>query len=203
MTPSKPRHSRDQVLKDHAQQMLSRSSISVQKFACRLNAILFAQIDEQLLAARKVPNLEQINEGPVEVFMTQSGNWLKRVQRWLSADVDFPSWLEESWVQALDPEYGERCIVELAARYGLVAAREAGSDGCPVSAFGQLVTRLGDAVTKCGQVLADGQIDAKDRPYLPAAIETLRFVESRSFEIRRGMENELSAHVELERHAFV
>lgn len=64
-------------------------------------------------------------------------------------------------------------------------------------------TRLGDAVTKCGQVLADGKIDAKDRPYLPAAIETLRFVESRSFEIRRGMENELSAHVESERHAFV
>jgi len=66
-----------------------------------------------------------------------------------------------------------------------------------------LVTRLGDTVTKCGQVLADGKIDAKDRPALPAAIETLRFVESRSFEIRREMENELSAQSESQPHAFV
>jgi len=205
MDTSNFRHSttREGVLIAFARDMIARTSISQDGFAESLNAATHHLAPERA-ADRGFPNLLALTvTSDVAAYGRAYKAWSKRVERWLDGEVDLPTWIEEAWVQALDLERRERCIAELAARYGLVAARETGADGCPVSAFGQLVTRLGDAVTKCGLVLADGKIDAKDRPDLPAAIETLRFVESRSFEIRRGMENELSARHETELKEFV
>ena len=119
---------------------------------------------------------------------------MKRVQRLLSGDQELPSWMEEAWVAALEPEWRERCINELADRYGLIGARSAGVVGCPVSAFGQLVAGIGEAVERCSVVLADGRIDENDLQDLPGAIDRLLLVESKSFEMRRRMENELSVH---------
>lgn len=205
MDTSNFRHgtTREGVLIAFARDMIARTSISQDGFAESLNAAVHHLAPERA-ADRGFPHLLALTAtSDVAAYGRAYKAWSKRVERWLDGEVDLPTWIEEAWVQALDLERRERCIAELAARYGLVAARETGADGCPVSAFGQLVTRLGDAVTKCGQVLADGKIDAKDLPDLPAAIETLRFVESRSFEIRRGMENELSARHETELKEFV
>lgn len=205
MSTSNFRHSvtREGVLISFARDMIARTSISQDGFAESLNTTIFQLVPERA-ADRGYPDLAGLTvTADVSAYGRAFKAWSKRVERWLDGEVDLPSWIEEAWVQALDPERRERCVLELAARYGLVAAREAGADGCPVSAFGQLVSRIGDAVTKCGQVLADGKIDAQDLPELPAAIETLRFVESRALEIRRGMENELSAHSEPHLRAVV
>lgn len=194
MNTSNFRHSltREGVLIAFARDMIARTAISQDGFGEALNAAIFQMVPERA-ADRGYPDLVALTvTADVPAYGRAFKAWSKRVERWLDDEVDLPSWVEEAWVQALDPERRERCVAELAARYGLVAAREAGADGCPVSAFGQLVSRLGDAVTACGVVLADGKIDAQDRPLLPGAIEKLRFVESRAFEIRRGMENELA-----------
>ena len=194
MDTSNFRHSltREGVLMAFASDMIARTAISQDGFGESLNAAIFQMVPERA-ADRGYPDLATLAQtADVTAYGRAYKAWSKRVERWLDGDVDLPAWIEEAWVQALDPDRRERCITELAARYGLVAAREAGADGCPVSAFGQLVSRLGDAVSRCGEVLADGKIDAQDRPLLPAAIETLRFVESRAFEIRRGMESELA-----------
>lgn len=190
MTPSKPRHcSRDQVLIAHAQEQIARTATSTDDFAHALNTILLETLGDQA-EARKVPNLADTSIGAAE-FMKAANSWLKRVQRWLDRSVDFPAWLEEAWVEALEPEYRERCLQELASRYGLLAVRELGGDACPVTAFGQLVTRMGSTVEACGQVLADGRIDANDVPLLPAMIDTLRAAESRCSELRRAAERVL------------
>ncbi|MBO2925980.1 hypothetical protein [Metapseudomonas otitidis] len=190
MTPSKPRHcSRDQVLIAHAQEQIARTATSTDDFAHALNTLLLQTLGDQA-EARKVPDLSDTSIGAAE-YMKAANSWLKRVQRWLDRSVDFPAWLEEAWVEALEPEYRERCLQELASRYGLLAVRELGGDACPVTAFGQLVTRMGSTVEACGQVLADGRIDANDVPLLPAMIDTLRAAESRCSELRRAAERVL------------
>ncbi|WP_236213977.1 hypothetical protein [Metapseudomonas otitidis] len=191
MTLSKPRQncSRDQVLIAHAQEQIARTSFSTDHFAHALNTLLLQALGDQA-EARKVPNLADTSIGAAE-YMKAANSWLKRVQRWLDRSVDFPAWLEEAWVEALEPEYRERCLQELASRYGLLAVRELGGDACPVTAFGQLVTRMGSTVEACGQVLADGRIDANDVPLLPTMIDTLRAAESRCSELRRAAERVL------------
>ncbi|WP_339733187.1 hypothetical protein [uncultured Pseudomonas sp.] len=197
MTSSKPRQlsqTRDQVLVAHAAEMIARTSISQSKFAHELAAQLHALVPSKAADANVLDVVLMLQSNDGAAFMTASGNWLKRVQRWLNGDIELPSWVEEAWVLALDAEYRERCVNELASRHGLLGARELGADACPVLAFGQLIARLGEAVEATGGVLADGKIDAADLPHLPEAIERLLAVESRACEVRRRMENVLAEH---------
>jgi hypothetical protein len=197
MNTSSPRHtaeSRDQVLVAHAAEMIARTSFSQDHFAHALNRELY-RLAPVRAAEKGVPDLLALEKtGDGAAYLTKAGAWLKKVQRWLCGDVELPAWVEEAWVQALDAEYRERCLNELAARHGLIGARAAGTEGCPVTAFGQLVVRLGEVVEHAGAVLADGKIDADDLPLLPEAIAALLAVESRAHEMRRRMENELAAH---------
>lgn len=197
MTSSKPRQlstTRDQVLVAHAAEMIARTSMSQDKFAQALAAQLHALVPGKAADAG-VPDFDALAAGnDVAAFLKGSGSWLKRVQRWLSGDIDLPSWVEEAWVLALDADYRERCTNELASRHGLVGARELGGDSSPLPAFGMLIARLGQAVELGGEVLADGQIDHNDLHLLPAFIEKLLAVESRACELRRVAENELARH---------
>jgi hypothetical protein len=195
VTSSNPRQlsqTRDQVLVAHAAEMIARTSLSQAKFAHALAEQLHALVPGKAVEA-DAPDfnaLKSSNDGAA--FMKITGNWLKRVQRWLNGDIDLPSWVEEAWVRALDAEYRERCVNELASRHGLIGARDLGLDGCPVTAFGQLVSRLGAAVEATGVVLADGRICEQDLAELPHMIEALLAVESRSCELRRAAENVLA-----------
>ena len=195
MTPSKSRQlhlSRDQVLVAHAAEMIARTSMSQDKFAQVLAAQLHVLVPGKA-AESHVPDFDALAaSNDATTFLKASGSWLKRVQRWIGGDIELPSWVEEAWVLALDAEYQERCLNELASRHGLIGARALDAASCPVSAFGQLVTRLGAAVEATSEVLSDGKIDASDLPLLPEAIDKLLAVESRAHELRRRMENELA-----------
>lgn len=198
MTPSKSRQlhlSRDQVLVAHAAEMIARTSMSQDKFAQVLaaSASKSGTCDSAALPGTSTCSCAASNDATT--FLKASGSWLKRVQRWIGGDIELPSWVEEAWVLALDAEYQERCLNELASRHGLIGARALDAASCPVSAFGQLVTRLGAAVEATSEVLSDGKIDASDLPLLPEAIDKLLAVESRAHELRRRMENELAIHV--------
>lgn len=194
MTTSKAGHAvtRDQVLVAHAAEMIARTSMSTAGFAQALAAQLYALAPVKAEAAG-VPNFVALADvGAADPFIKATASWLKRVQRWIDGDVDLPTWVEEAWVLALDPEWRERCVNELAARHGLIGARDLGLEGCPVTAFGQLVSRLGAAVEATGVVLADGRINDSDLPDLPRMVEALRAVESRSCELRRAAGNVLA-----------
>lgn len=196
MKTSNLRHSsmsRDQVLVAHAAEMIARTSFSQDRFAQALAAQLVVLVPERARDA-SVPDFDALTEaGDATAFLRASGSWLKRVQRWLAGEVDVPAWLEEGWVLALGPEYGERCLNELAARHGLVGARAASAaDVCGVTSFGQLVACLGHVVAIGSQVLADGEINASDLENLPDLIDQLLGVESRACELRRRAENELA-----------
>lgn len=198
MGTSNVRHrnmTRDQVLVAHAAEMIARTSMSQDKFAQGLSLALH-QLMPAHCADKHIPDFDHLAAGnDVALFIKASGSWLKRVQRWISGEVDLPSWIEEAWVLALDAEYQDRCLNELASRHGLVGARSVESEASPVGAFGQLVGRLGQAVELGSEILADGKIDAADVPQLPQFIEKLLAVESRACELRRTAENQLAVHI--------
>ncbi|MDF3868463.1 hypothetical protein P3W53_28670 [Pseudomonas denitrificans (nom. rej.)] len=205
MNTSNLRHilSRDQVLVAYASDQIARTSLSQDDFAQSLSRALYDKCPEKA-AEKEVPDFEsELLRCNVPEFVKATGRWLKRVQRLLSGDQEMPAWMEEGWVAALEPDWRERCLLELAARYDLVGARASAVEACPVGAFAQLVTRLGQAIELGSEVLADGKIDAADMPHLPEFIARLLAVESRACELRRKAENELAANAGAQALALV
>ncbi|MGQ7814603.1 hypothetical protein ACUTAH_02820 [Metapseudomonas furukawaii] len=193
---SNARHtlSRDQVLVAYAADQIARLNFSEPAFAQALNRALYDKCPVKA-QEKDVPDFEaDLLRNDAGEFMKATSRWLKRVQRWLDGSVELPVWLEEAWIVALEPDWRERCVNELAGRHGLIGARALGGDACPVTAFAQLVTRLGQAVEAGSEVLADGKIDAADLPQLPEFIQRLRAVEARTAELRHRAEEELAKH---------
>lgn len=171
--------------------MIARTGFSQDDFARALSSNLHRQIPAKA-ASKDVPDFEALALGnDTSSFLRASGAWLRRVGRWLCGEVDLPSWIEESWVGALEGDFKESCINELASRHGLTGARELNGDGNPLGAFGQLVVRLGNTVTLGSEILADGRIDAEDLDKLPEFVDRLRSVEARCSELRTRAESVL------------
>ena len=192
MSTSNPRHllvSRDQVLVAHAADMIARTGFSQDHFAQALSNHLHDLVPAKA-AAKDVPDFDLLALGNYSgAFLKASGAWLRRVSRWLSGEVDLPSWIEEAWVQALEGDYQDRCLNELASRHGLTGARALSGDANPVGVFGQLVARMGSLVALGSEILADGRIDAGDLSVLPEFIERLRSAEARCSELRTRAED--------------
>lgn len=159
-------NTRDAVLIAHANDMIARTSMSQRDFATALSKAVHSLIPN-LQEERKVPDFERLDPRDGDAFLKAGDTWLKRVQRWLDGSVELPAWLEEPWVTALLPEWRERCLIELAGRYGLLAVRPVGIAGlCDLTAFSGLVGHFGDAAGTGGQILADGRIDQSDAHHL-------------------------------------
>lgn len=191
MNTSNPRHhlvSRDQVLVAHAADMIARTGFSQDHFAQALSEHLHELVPAKAIA-KDVPDFELLAQNnDSEAFLKASGAWLRRVGRWLSGEVDLPSWIEEAWVEALEDDFQERCINELASRHGLSGARALAGDANPVGVFGQLVARMGRTVSLGSEILEDGRIDACDLEKLPEFVESLRSAEARCSELRTRAE---------------
>jgi hypothetical protein len=171
--------------------MIARTGFSQDDFAQVLSANLHRQIPAKA-SSKDVPDFSALAQGSdTTSFLRASGAWLRRVGRWLSGEVDLPSWVEESWVEALDSDFKESCINELASRHGLTGARELNGEGSPLGAFGQLVARLGSTVALGSEILADGRIDGEDLEKLPEFVDRLRSVEARCAELRARAETVL------------
>lgn len=183
--------SRDQVLVAHAVEMIARTGFSQDDFAQALSSNLHRQIPEKA-TSKDVPDFKLLVQGnDTAVFLRASGAWLRRVGRWLSGEVDLPSWLEEAWVDALEGDFQECCLNELASRHGLTGARALIGDANPVGVFGALVARLGNTVALGSEILADGRIDIEDLDKLPEFVDRLRSVEARCSELRSRAESVL------------
>lgn len=194
MNMSNLRHhlvSRDQVMVAHAANMIARTGFSQDHFAQALSEHLHELVPAKAIA-KDVPDFQLLAQGnDSDAFLKASGAWLRRVGRWLSGEVDLPSWIEEAWVESLDDDFQERCINELASRHGLSGARALAGDANPVGVFGQLVGRMGRTVALGSDILADGRIDAQDLEKLPEFVESLRSAEARCSELRTRAEEVL------------
>lgn len=196
MQTSSSRHTvqtRDQVLVAHAANQIARTSLSQDDFAQALSRELHLSCPEKAMA-KEVPDFAALTtQGDVAEFVKATGRWLKRVQRWLSGDQEMPSWLEESWVKALQPEYRDHCLNELASRHGLTGARQMTSDQCANKSFGALIRALGDVIDTGSEVFDDQVMCEQDLPHLPAFVEQCRQVEAKAGELGRKAEQLLAS----------
>ncbi|MBB3239175.1 hypothetical protein FHW68_000647 [Pseudomonas sp. Tn43] len=197
METSSPRHSvqtRDQVLVAHAANQIARTSLSQDDFAQALSRELHLSIPERA-KKKEVPDFNSPElTGNAGHFIKATGRWLKRVQRWLSGEQEMPSWLEESWVNALEPEFRDHCINELASRHGLIGARQMPSEQCANKSFGALIRALGDVIDTGSEVFDDQMMCEEDLPHLPAFAKQCRQVEARAGELGRKAEALLAKH---------
>lgn len=198
METSSPRHTaqtRDQVLVAHAANQIARTSLSQDDFAQTLSREIYVRVPEAKIKDAKVPDFAELARlNDVSEFVKATGRWLKRVQRWLSGDQEMPSWLEESWVNALEPEYRDHCINELAGRHGLTGARQMQSDQCANKSFGALIRALGDVIDTGSEVFDDQVMCEEDLPHLPAFAKQCRQVEARAGELGRKAEALIEKH---------
>lgn len=187
-SPRQACQSRDQVLIAHAQNQIARTSSSQDDFAQSLSSQLWRSMPGKA-GQKDVPNFnsEELTSDAGK-FIKATGRWLKRVQRWLAGEADMPAWLEESWVCALDPEYRDHCVNELASRYGLIGARHLGSDMSANKSFGALVRALGDVIDTGSEVFDDQIMCEQDLHLLPVFAEQCRQVEARAGELGRRAE---------------
>lgn len=196
MQTSSSRHTvqtRDQVLVAHAANQIARTSLSQDDFAQALSRELHLSCPEKAVA-KEVPDFAALTlQNDVSDFVKATGRWLKRVQRWLSGDQDMPSWLEESWVNALEPEFRDHCVNELASRHGLTGARQMTSDQCANKSFGALIRALGDVIDTGSEVFDDQVMCELDLPHLPAFAKQCRQVEAKAGELGRRAEQLLAA----------
>lgn len=185
--------SRDQVLIAHAQNQIARTSMSQDDFAQALSRELHISCSEKA-KAKEVPDFAALTAGnDVSEFVKATGRWLKRVQRWLSAEAEMPSWLEESWVAALAPEYRDHCVNELASRHGLIGARHLASDQCANRSFGALIRALGDLIDTGSEVFDDQVMCEQDLPHLPEFAKQCRQIEAKAGELGRKAEALIAA----------
>lgn len=196
MQTSSSRHTvqtRDQVLVAHAANQIARTSLSQDDFAQTLSRELHLSCPEKAIA-KEVPDFAALTQqNDVTDFVKATGRWLKRVQRWLSGDQEMPSWLEESWVNALEPEFRDHCVNELASRHGLTGARQMTSDQCANKSFGALIRALGDVIDTGSEVFDDQVMCELDLPHLPAFAKQCRQVEAKAGELGRRAEQLLAS----------
>lgn len=195
MQTSSSRHTvqtRDQVLVAHAANQIARTSLSQDDFAQALSRELHLSCPDKAVA-KEVPDFAALTlQNDVSDFVKATGRWLKRVQRWLSGDQEMPSWLEESWVNALEPEFRDHCVNELASRHGLTGARQMTSDQCANKSFGALIRALGDVIDTGSEVFDDQVMCELDLPHLPAFAKQCRQVEAKAGELGRRAEQLLA-----------
>lgn len=156
---------RDCVLRAHASEMLSRTNLAVEDFAESLYRACSASFCGDVMLDKKIPDIDGLFAANDVVGLSKAmSRWNKRVERWLAKDaVEIPSWLEEPWVTALLPEWRERCLVELSARYGLLAVRPVSADaGDAIQVFAGISTNFGHLASVGGEVFADGLLNHLD-----------------------------------------
>lgn len=197
MQTSSSRHTvqtRDQVLVAHAQNQIARTSLSQDDFAQALSRDIYLTVPTSKIELAKVPDFDELaRQNDVGEFIKATGRWLKRVQRWLSGDQEMPSWLEESWVNALEPEFRDHCVNELAGRHGLTGARQMTSDQCANKSFGALIRALGDVIDTGSEVFDDQVMCELDLPHLPAFAKQCRQVEAKAGSWDAALEQLLAA----------
>ncbi|WP_095083369.1 hypothetical protein [Pseudomonas sp. Irchel s3h17] len=192
METSNSRHrgqTRDQVLVAHAANQIARTSLSQDDFAQALSREVYLIVPIAKIELAKVPDFDELARlNDVGEFVKATGRWLKRVQRWLSGEQEMPSWLEESWVNALELEFRDHCINELAGRHGLIGARQMQTEQCANRSFGALIRALGDVIDTGSDVFDDQVMGGEDLPHLPAFAKQCRQVEARAGELGRQAE---------------
>lgn len=161
---------RSETIFRHTRAMLHETRCSIEAFSQRVVEAYHARVSAD---ARDV-----IFKTEGDVFRCAATN-AQKLNRYMLADVNarLPVDLEEAWVLGLSLPYRDRCLHDLAGRYGFLPVRSPIAAGSlDASALARLTRDFGEALVSIGPMLADGCISSDERPAVSAAVRELEEV---------------------------
>jgi len=170
---SSTRHpSRDALLRDALGQLKEQRGVSTERFARVLNGLAHGLCPAKTADMPCLASFTEVSEEYDHAVMS----WNKRVQRWATGAVEFPVWLEEPWVAALEELGDSECRIELARRHGFLGVRRPHSTDSPACAFaalGAVSRETGEMMGSFTSLLEDGAIDERDASAAPDALKDI------------------------------
>ncbi|HZZ09805.1 MAG TPA: hypothetical protein VFE79_03860 [Paraburkholderia sp.] len=169
---------------------LRQSGVCIRKFSTCVADQYFSRVAEH----ERVVKFHRGQGSTDSAFKAEKRN-AQLVQRFLDGTVKFPADLEESWVAALPDQQRTELVRELAARYGLAAARIPGHNGRhPVADLAAILRDAGDTATALAPAYADGKLDSDDRAHILNALPVI----SRAIADFTSMQAQLAQALELD-----
>lgn len=164
MPMSVNRHpSRDALLRDGFGQLKEQTGVTVDSFAHTLNSMAHAMCPMKMADQPAIDSFTAVDAQAMRVINA----WRKRVERWLSGDTEFPAWLEEPWVMALE-ELGDTSTRQaLVNRHNMIGVQVPCAECVHSSGFtslGIVGGAMGDVVQTMAKMMVDGVLDANDAP---------------------------------------
>lgn len=158
---------RQAVIYAHTRRMLDSSALCVRKFALRVAEQYMALVAPDLRQAKFRRGVTLDDLCKAEKHNAQIlGRYMDGTLKVLPAD------LEDAWVLALPEPYRGECERDLAARRGRVSFELPDNAlGVDAAAMGKLFKQFGELCETLGPALADGVLDADDRPQLPRIVK--------------------------------
>tara|TARA_B100000700_G_scaffold189815_1_gene209210 strand:- start:61141 stop:61746 length:606 start_codon:yes stop_codon:yes gene_type:complete len=173
MPTSSTRHpSRDALLRDALGQLKEQRGVSVERFARTLNSLAHALCPAKTEDMPCLASFTEVSEEYDHAVMS----WNKRVQRWAGGAVEFPAWLEEPWMAALEELGDTENRVELARRHGFLGVRrprQGETPACAFAALGAVSRETGEMMGSYTGLLEDGVLDEDDAEAAPEALKDI------------------------------
>ncbi|QFT84941.1 hypothetical protein FIU88_08130 [Halomonas sp. THAF12] len=173
MPTSSTRHpSRDALMRDALGQLKEQRGLSTERFSRTLNSLAHSLCPAKTEDMPCLSSFTEVTEDYDHAVMS----WNKRVQRWASGAVEFPAWLEEPWVMALEQHGDEMTRIELARRHGFLGVRRPQKGETPACAFAALAAvsrETGDMMGSYTGLLEDGLLDEKDAEAAPEVLKDI------------------------------
>lgn len=173
--PRDAQDTRDRVIARHVQIAMAHAPMSMEAFAEDVMRLYHERTAEHLRGLQ----FHHHRRG-TDAYAVLRAN-AQIVRRLLEGQVRMPVELEEALVFALPPAFRDRCIEDLAQRFGLLGARRPSTDptGQTVQ-LGELLREFGEAVEALAPVFADGVLDETDAAAARRAIREVDDLRARA-----------------------
>lgn len=181
------RDRRDDVIRAHWELAVRLSGETIETLATRAVELYHARTPAR---ARHVP-FQALDANPYDALRANA----LHVRRFLGMGTPttrLPAELEEALVLALPQPFQRECLRELAARVGLLAAREPQPGDCALTAPADLMRECAETITALAPALADGRFTAEDAPALRAALACLADVHGAAHSLMSQIQHALN-----------
>lgn len=165
--PHSAREPRSRLIIRRTEEAIRSSGLNVLKFAARVvdNYMMMVAPDDRIIDF-------YASHGSMQALLRDEKRNGEMIDRIIKGVTRFSVDLEEAWIAALPDRARADLIRELAARYGLIAARipSAQSHRERVADLAAVLSDAGDLAKAMAPMFADGKIAADDKLHIRAAL---------------------------------
>lgn len=176
------RKPRSQVLADLARDAVRHTGLTERTFADAVVEAYHARVArcDRTITFHLAATADQVEEA-------ERAN-AQILKRFATGEVRFPVDVVDAWIDALPQPWRQQALVDAAERHGLLAAPKPAVDGNgQVQQVASVLRESADVVDALADVLADGVIDADDRPRAKHALSQITELQAALVPIQRQL----------------